>query len=319
MVQVISRSSQPSRTIADRVLREFRWDKGDASNKAEPKGLKSRATATVRSQISMNDKVETTSDTEERCLFKRSAVLEAFKLYRSDYWLTQGGGIRSLLKSGLPIQVPKDLSVADAAWRRKVEVDLMFQEVAEEKSCLTTPTASQELTLRGFLKAVFPLAKRNDIFTMMKWIKRPPNEMKVQSQKKIAKPDLGLLRDVIELFDAIDAKKTGYVPIEAVEQFLSGEIVTQGENARLNMRRQARNTQRSVTDFVGYSANPRAALILNKTLEDRPEWSVSTQGTQLRNQRSSFSRKSLEQRQGKGGNQTFFLHFYRIIMSCLPI
>ena len=300
---VISSSSQPSRMIADRVLKEFQ--SGNKRNKSD--GQKPARRASIRGKASslvhMDDKTsEASSDVEGRCLFKKSDVLEAFKLYRSDYWLTQGGGIRSLLKSGLPVAFdPKTLTAADVAWRRKVELDLMLQEVAEEKSVLSTPEASQELTLRGFLKAVFPLAKKADIWTMMKWIKRPPNQSKAQSQKKIAKPDLGLLRDVIELFDAIDTKRTGYVPIEAVEQFLSGEIVTQGENARLNLRRQAKTNQRSVINFACYAGNPRGALILNKTLDDRPEWSVSTTGdekisSRQSHHRNSMCRRSLEQR-----------------------
>ena len=287
--------------IADRVLKEFQA--GNKKNRSD--GQRPARRASIRGKASsllhnMDDKAsEASSDVEGRCLFKKSDVLEAFKLYRSDYWLTQGGGIRSLLKSGLPVQIPKTLTAADVAWRRKVEVDLMIQEVAEEKSVLQTPEASQELTLRGFLKAVFPLAKKADIWTMMKWIKCPPNQSKAQSQKKIAKVDLGLLRDVIELFDAIDAKRTGYVPIEAVEQFLSGEIVTQGENARLNLRRQAKTNQRSVINFACYAGNPRAALILNKTLDDRPEWSVSTAENEKissRQHRNSICRRSLEQR-----------------------
>lgn len=301
---VISSSSQPSRTIADRVLKEFQGNKGGKGEMQKAMKRRTSIRGKAFSMLQTDDKLSQTSSDEadERCLFKRSAVLEAFKLYRSDYWLTQGGGIRSLLKSGLPMQVPKDLNAADAAWRRKVELDLMFQEVAEENFSIHTPAASQELTLRGFLKAVFPLAKKTDIWTMLKWIKRPQKQSKIQSQKKIAKPDLGLLRDVIELFDAIDAKKTGYVPIEAVEQFLSGEIVTQGENARLNQRRQARTNQRSVTDFVSYKGNPRAALILNRTLEDRPEWSVSPAEEKTSavarqgHHRNSISRKTLEQR-----------------------
>lgn len=300
---VISSSSQPSRTIADRVLKEFQSDKGKGDVQKNMKRITS-VRGKAFSMLQTDDKLSQTSSDEadERCLFKRSAVLEAFKLYGSDYWLTQGGGIRSLLKSGLPMQVSKDLSAADAAWRRKVELDLMFQEVAEENCSIHTPAASQELTLRGFLKAVFPLAKKTDIWTMMKWIKRPQKQNKIQSQQKIAKPDLGLLRDVIELFDAIDAKKTGYVPIEAVEQFLSGEIVTQGEHARLNQRRQARTNQRSVTDFVSYKGNPRAALILNRTLDDRPEWSVSPSEENTSavarqgHHRNSLSRRTLEQR-----------------------
>lgn len=300
---VISSSSQPSRTIADRVLKEFQSDKGKGDVQKNMKRITS-VRGKAFSMLQTDDKLSQTSSDEadERCLFKRSAVLEAFKLYRSDYWLTQGGGIRSLLKSGLPMQVSKDLSAADAAWRRKVELDLMFQEVAEENCSIHTPAASQELTLRGFLKAVFPLAKKTDIWTMMKWIKRPQKQNKIQSQQKIAKPDLGLLRDVIELFDAIDAKKTGYMPIEAVEQFLSGEIVTQGEHARLNQRRQARTNQRSVTDFVSYKGNPRAALILNRTLDDRPEWSVSPSEENTSavarqgHHRNSLSRRTLEQR-----------------------
>lgn len=300
---VISSSSQPSRTIADRVLKEFQSDKGKGDVQKNMKRITS-VRGKAFSMLQTDDKLSQTSSDEadERCLFKRSAVLEAFKFYGSDYWLTQGGGIRSLLKSGLPMQVSKDLSAADAAWRRKVELDLMFQEVAEENCSIHTPAASQELTLRGFLKAVFPLAKKTDIWTMMKWIKRPQKQNKIQSQQKIAKPDLGLLRDVIELFDAIDAKKTGYVPIEAVEQFLSGEIVTQGEHARLNQRRQARTNQRSVTDFVSYKGNPRAALILNRTLDDRPEWSVSPSEENTSavarqgHHRNSLSRRTLEQR-----------------------
>lgn len=68
---------------------------------------------------------------------------------------------------------------------------MMFQEVSEERSSLFTPAASQELTLRGFLKVVFPLAKRSDLQTMMHWIKRPQTESKVTRQKKLAQPDMG--------------------------------------------------------------------------------------------------------------------------------
>lgn len=47
--------------------------------------------------------------------------------------------------------------------------------------------------------------------------------------------------------------RSGFVPIEAVERFLSGEIVTQGENARLERRRQTRRLQRScaAASFMG--------------------------------------------------------------------
>ena len=102
-----------------------------------------------------------------------------------------GGGIRSLLKAGLPISIPKDLSEPEKAWRKKQELEMMFQEVYEEKNSLFEPSASQELTLRGFLKVVFPLAKRSDLQQMMSWIKRPETESKVMKKKKLAQPDMG--------------------------------------------------------------------------------------------------------------------------------
>ena len=301
---VVSSTSQPSRTIADRVLKEIHDDNGQDGKKWGKRHTIRRGSSIFNGLENLSQESGSGSEEkeEERCLFRRADVLAAFKLYRSEYWLKKGGGIRSLLKSGLPIAIPKDMSRAELAYRRKVEVELMFQEVAAERSALHTPTASQELTLRGFLKAVFPLAKRSDISIMMQWIKKPPDESKVVRQKKIAKPDLGLLRDLIDLFDAIDEERTGFVPIEAVEKFLSGEIVTQGENARLNLRRQARTSQRSVINAACYPTNPRAVMILNKTLEDRPEWVVSPEINSVKSVRHSTATsvcKSLEQRTGR--------------------
>ena len=39
------------------------------------------------------------------------------------------------------------------------------------------------------------------------------------------KPDFGLFRDLIDLFDAIDSTRTHSVPIEAVEQLLGGMLL----------------------------------------------------------------------------------------------
>ncbi|CAJ1398253.1 unnamed protein product [Effrenium voratum] len=257
---VVSSTSQPSRTINQRVLQEF-----ETTLAERPRHSTEELAGSENSGCK----------DEERCLFKHAEVLAAFDLYRSDYWLKEGGGIRSLLKAGLPTQQPKHMSSADIAHRRKVEIELMLREVAEEKPSSQTPSASQELTLRGFLKAVFPLAKVSDIKIMLQWIKRPPSESNANRSAHAGKADLGLLRELIDLFDAIDGEHTGLVPIEAVERFLSGEIVTQGESARLKRRQENRTGQRSVTNFATYPNNPRAALILNKTLEDQPEWQVA--------------------------------------------
>ncbi|OLQ06276.1 hypothetical protein AK812_SmicGene10450 [Symbiodinium microadriaticum] len=202
-------------------------------------------------------------------------VLLAFDLYRDEYWLREGGGMRSLLKAGLPLHPDKHATSPrdchEAAERRKAEISLMLKEIAEEKPAAVTPTASMELTLRGFLQAVFPFAKKKtDIRTMLRWIKHPPSDDKVKAGK-----DFGLLRDLIDLFDAIDSTRTHSVPVEAVEQFLSGEIITQGETARLRQRRQARTDLRSVTHAACFAHNPRVALILNRMLEDRADWQVA--------------------------------------------
>ena len=299
---VVSSTSEASKTIADRVLKEIQTDNHQDTKRMSKKNTIRGASSLFNAgeNFSQYSGSDSEGKEEERCLFRRADVLAAFKLYRSEYWLNKGGGIRSLLRSGLPTAIPKDISPADAAYRRKVEVELMFQEVAAERSALYTPSASQELTLRGFLKAVFPLAKKTDLAVMMQWIKKPPDESKVVRQKKIAKPDLGLLRDLIDLFDAIDERRTGFVPIEAVEKFLSGEIVTQGESARLNLRRQARTSQRSVINAACYPTNPRAVMILNKTLEDRPEWVVSPAQEKSEKSTRHALCKSLEQRSRAG-------------------
>ncbi|CAE7415622.1 unnamed protein product, partial [Symbiodinium sp. KB8] len=263
---VVSSSTAPSRTIED------------ASSEQWPKGRGSTGGFTVRSYRaslvgSDAEEVSQASDTleaESGRLFRKADVLLAFDLYRDEYWLREGGGMRSLLKAGLPLHPDKHATSHEAAERRKAEISLMLKEIAEEKPAAVTPTASMELTLRGFLQAVFPFAKKTDIRTMLRWIKHPPSDDKVKAGK-----DFGLLRDLIDLFDAIDSTRTHSVPVEAVEQFLSGEIITQGETARLRQRRQARTDLRSVTHAACFAHNPRVALILNRMLEDRADWQVA--------------------------------------------
>lgn len=279
---VVSSSTAPSRTIEDRVRMEF--GSQDASSEQWPKGRGSTGGFTVRSYRaslvgSDAEEVSQASDTleaESGRLFRKADVLLAFDLYRDEYWLREGGGMRSLLKAGLPLHPDKHATSHEAAERRKAEISLMLKEIAEEKPAAVTPTASMELTLRGFLQAVFPFAKKTDIRTMLRWIKHPPSDDKVKAGKATSiKPDFGLLRDLIDLFDAIDSTRTHSVPVEAVEQFLSGEIITQGETARLRQRRQARTDLRSVTHAACFAHNPRVALILNRMLEDRADWQVA--------------------------------------------
>ena len=59
---MISSTSLPSRSIADRVLQEFRESSEHSSQASQ----------------------------SERCLFRKQDVLAAFELYRKEYWLKQG-------------------------------------------------------------------------------------------------------------------------------------------------------------------------------------------------------------------------------------
>ncbi|CAE7197432.1 unnamed protein product [Symbiodinium natans] len=280
---VVSSSTAPSRTIEDRVRQEFS-SQDDGSISAHEARRISTGTTIRSCRASLvspdGDEASLASDTleggEQGRLFRKADVLLAFDLYRDEYWLREGGGMRSLLQAGMPLHPPREMTKMEAADRRKGEIELMLKEISEEKPAALTPTASVELTLRGFLQAVFPFAKKTDIRTMLRWIKHPPSDDKVKTRHGTSvKPDFGLLRDLIDLFDAIDTARTHSVPVEAVEQFLSGEIITQGETARLRQRRQARTDLRSVTNAACYAHNPRVALILNRMLEDRADWQVT--------------------------------------------
>mmetsp|Transcript_64179 Transcript_64179/g.150646 ORF Transcript_64179/g.150646 Transcript_64179/m.150646 type:complete len:787 (+) Transcript_64179:78-2438(+) len=288
---IVSSSTNPSRTIEERVRQEF-----SSQGPLQPKGsIRSRRDSLVGTQA---DAALGSETVERETHFRKADVLLAFTLYREEYWLREGAGMRSLLRAGLPLHPPKDMTSLEAADRRREEVDLMLQEVAQEKVASCTSTAPLELSLRGFFKAVFPFAKKSDLQTMMHWVKHPPIDDRIKARQLTSvRPDLGLLRDLIDLFDAIDSSRTQSVPVAAVEQFLSGEIITQGESSRLRQRRQLQTNQRSVTNAACYPHNPRVALILSRMLEDRADWQVTLpvqEGIQKREAVAAHAWKFLE-------------------------
>eukprot|EP00440_Ansanella_granifera_P015503 gb/GFBE01016850.1/.p1 GENE.gb/GFBE01016850.1/~~gb/GFBE01016850.1/.p1 ORF type:complete len:862 (+),score=184.74 gb/GFBE01016850.1/:1-2586(+) len=219
---------------------------------------------------------------------RRGDVLLAFELYRSDYWRKEGGGVLSLREARMSLYPPEVQLPAEIEKRRNLEIDLIMKEVEAEQNSKAPPSAdgTKEMTLTVFLTTLWPFASRGDLACMMRWIKqsRVQDPRGKRRREQAVKPNPATLRELIDLFDAIDTARTGHVPIEAVEKFLCGEIITETETVKLQQREKLSGNFRSIAEyehFVDHVRYPYAARFNRRTVEDRPDWQVGLPPSEL--------------------------------------
>lgn len=233
---------------------------------------------------------------------ERRDVLLAFELYRTCYWS----------RAGL-----SDIEPADTVMERR-DLDIMAI-LEEEKHEVCPPPrgaascSSHGLTLRGLLKSIWPKASAADMQTMLCWIQRSrkPLPKRPPPVPESAESQAETIRELVDLFDAIDVNCSGLVPLEAVERFLCGELLTVRELEQIDGSEAVRHgcgrsgdasgrcggyrgrgplrpsspPSRSVLEFETYVDSirePRRARFLGRRVADRDEWSVAVSDKERR-------------------------------------
>eukprot|EP00931_Biecheleriopsis_adriatica_P036487 TRINITY_DN21016_c0_g1_i1.p1 TRINITY_DN21016_c0_g1~~TRINITY_DN21016_c0_g1_i1.p1 ORF type:complete len:857 (+),score=133.52 TRINITY_DN21016_c0_g1_i1:71-2641(+) len=262
-------------------LTRYKEDGDDFTSEDDNKSRFSRQTSLARDLVSEGGFDTARSTTAG---IRQGDVLLAFELYRSEYWRTEGAGVYSLRKERMEVYT-KETNMVSATQekRRNREMDLIMREVQAENvsaQSVLRGSRSKDLTLRGFLKLLWPNCTHSDMIQMLKWVKRSrvkAGKTKTRWQERAVKSDPALLKQFIELFDAIDTTRTGFVPVEAVEKFLCGEIITQRERARLEYQHHMKHNRREPSEFVKFVDHvryPVAARLSRRSAEDRQEWQI---------------------------------------------
>jgi len=204
---------------------------------------------------------------------KAEDVLLAFELYRDGYWR-------------------KDHQEKTHRHQRDEDVDTILAEAAaakrSEPSSRKNNPAPILRSLHCFFQSIWPAITTADFNVFLKIIRRSklpeeaPPYVHVDSPQRQAET----LRELIELFDAIDEQGSaplppkGVVPLGAVEQFLCGELLTAREIELLATQR-----QQFGTTFVGKPAGCEAYVdhindhgryrFMTTFVEDRDDWAVT--------------------------------------------
>jgi hypothetical protein len=195
-------------------------------------------------------------------------VLLAFELYRTCYWR----------------HTPRKPN----RFQRDADIDTILSEAKNEPSNWKDCTGCFR-TLHSFFLEIWPQLPIAEFRLMLKTIelsKRPaPREAlgHVDSPQRQAET----LRELIELFDAIDTQGSGAVPLEAVEKFLCGELLTARETETLVKQRQMFGDI-----FIGKPAGCEAYIdlireharyrFMTTQVEDHEDWLVTVPDTERR-------------------------------------
>lgn len=138
---------------------------------------------------------------------------------------------------------------------------------------------------------------------MLKWIESSKTESKVEPRARAwgetggQQQKANTLLELVDLFDAIDTGHTGLVPIDAVERFLCGELLTDREQKRLLDRANcygSTSPARSTVEFVRHIDHirlPRRARFLTECVGDQKEWSVVISAREHMRRASTFAQK----------------------------
>lgn len=196
-------------------------------------------------------------------------VLVAFELYRNSYWRRDG-------------------CETSHRYQRDADIEAILIEAAREPHSWRDCTTALR-TLRHFFQSIWPNLKPADFKTMLQTIERSKTPEAVSGPAGVESPQrqAETLRELVELFDAIDVESSGAVPLDAVEQFLCGELLTAREIEQLALQR-----QQFGSPLVGKPAGCEAYIdsirdhnrgrFMMMEVEDRDEWSVTVADNERR-------------------------------------
>lgn len=196
-------------------------------------------------------------------------VLIAFELYRKHYWRRDGGE-----------EVHR--------FQRDADINAILAEVASETQVWRDCTVALR-TLRNFFQSIWPGLTNADFKSMCQIIEKSKTPevvqapVKMDSQQKQAET----LRELVDLFDAIDKKNRGVVPLEAVEQFLCGELLTARESEQLATQQGKFGSAlvgvpAGCEAYVDSVTEPGRCRFIMMQVQDRDEWSVTVGGQERR-------------------------------------
>jgi len=214
-------------------------------------------------------------------VIRRGDVILAFELFRSTFWFQKSNAAKT--------------HGDDLLRRRNQELDEILADAACDRGNggAVQGCHSKVMTLKSFLRVLFPQSTSGDIGTMLGWIERSRQRVTREVRPKAVPTRLSqaaTLLELVRLFDAIDSEHVGQVPLESVERFLCGELLTTKERERFQELEQS-SRERPAFHFVDSLREPRGAHFLYHVAEDRREW--STFPTKAR--RSSYSGTSSPQ------------------------
>lgn len=205
---------------------------------------------------------------------KRADVLLAFEIFRKNYWDDSAAAAKT---------IPESAPTVGTSSRRDDDMEAILQE-SDKEYCGShglhyQDCKSHAMTLRQYLKTLFPGCNQGDMKQMLGWIEGSRNVYldetphRPESHKRQAEA----LREVIDLFDTIDKDGSGVVPLNAIEQFLCGELLTDREQRKKNEAFASSRSELDACSIVTYVDGIKdisRARFLTRTVEDREEWSV---------------------------------------------
>jgi len=203
-----------------------------------------------------------------RIRVKRRDALLAFEMYRWSYWRHR--------------QAPNQRHLDKSTARRNKDIDAIF---AEQLASDAKPASwfvgcsTLDLTLKMFLRKLWPRCSKEEMSAMMHWILHSKENSHVQArfEREAADASPMCLRELVELFDAVDQDRVGKVSLDGIERFLCGEITTDREAADLKRYKEDLGDGRSVIEFERYrdvNREMHSLRFMNSTIPDRKEWQL---------------------------------------------
>eukprot|EP00928_Gymnodinium_smaydae_P000018 TRINITY_DN10009_c1_g2_i1.p1 TRINITY_DN10009_c1_g2~~TRINITY_DN10009_c1_g2_i1.p1 ORF type:complete len:996 (+),score=213.76 TRINITY_DN10009_c1_g2_i1:127-3114(+) len=162
-----------------------------------------------------------------------------------------------------------------------IEAMLRSPQQVEPPSAAWRALSSRGVTLRSFLRCIWPACTPVELRTMIEWIgssaRKPQLPLEAKGKETPAR-QARALKELLGFFDSLDEQQTGLVPFVIIERFLSGELVTPLERRRLEATEAHRGAHgtypRSCAEYawhVDHVRQPLLARFIQKRVPDRPE------------------------------------------------
>lgn len=225
---------------------------------------------------------------------KRRSVLLAFEMFRKQIWIRQPDQEHEVSHSarGEEAGIANDSSISQ---RNKDIEDILAASPLDGRTSARTYARDMQdrrwsvPKIRVFFSWLWPDSTCQELRQMFRWIAQSRQSEATAVQAARPPPrhrQASALRELIDLFDAIDTQGQGHIPLEAVERFLAGETLTPLEAQRFGASQNGEleprvapqgRLSRSLTEhanYVDHIKEPQKFRFLRQTVQERKEWSI---------------------------------------------